>query len=87
MQNLISTDAVRSESFGTDVLEKSPFYICLNSIMNLDVMLLCKSGNMIDSPAEQFHIVIIERCRNPVKLLYCIDVKHIYPNIEKRLQK
>ena len=45
--------------------------------MNLDVVLLSKFRNMIYRLAEEIHVVEVERCRNLVESLYCIDIQHI----------
>ena len=87
MQDFISADAVGTESLGAYIFQKSSFYVCLHCIMNLDVVFFSKHCNVIYSLAEQFHIIVIERCRNPVKFLYCIYIKHLYPKSKKRLQK
>ena len=79
MKDFITTYAIRTESFRTDIFEKSSLHIRLYSIVHLDIVLLCKHCHMIDSLAKKIHIIVIERSRYLVKLFYNAVIKHFSP--------
>ena len=86
VKNFISADAVCSETFGAYIFQKSPFYIGLDGVMYLYLVLLSKFRHVIYCLLEKLHIVVVERCSYLVQMLYCIDIQHnILLHIAERL--
>ena len=74
MENLVSADAVGSESFRTYVFEQSALDIRLDGVMNLYSVFLRKFGYMVHGLAEELHVVIIEWSRYLVEAVYDIVI-------------
>ena len=76
VENFVAAYAVSSEAFGTDIFQKSSFYICLDCIMNLYVVLLSKFRYMIYSLVEELHIIVVEWSSDLVQVFYCVNIQH-----------
>ena len=77
MQNLVSADAVSSETLAADVLEQSAFHVGLHGIMYLDAILFRHFCGIIHCLVQQVHVVVIERSGYLVKFFYCIKIQHL----------
>ena len=77
VQHLVAAYAVCSESLGTYIFKQPPFHIGFHSIMHVYLVCCSKFSDMVHSLVKEIHVVIIERSRYLVELLYNIEIQHL----------